>query len=226
MLAFYSETDFQFTNDIKTNFLGANKLLLSALLLMFAAHIMVMAYWKVDQISEILPHTLHLDLVPAIEKKAKEKINDTKALEPREPIEVEEIIAPPAPISTVPKLSEPREEIQKDDIFEKLSGKELYQDSITSIGKNDRSVTEKYRTFSTSDFPQKADNHDPYAPPSYIPVLVSASRSISVKDTQGYGMIMKDDGFGNVTCSQQRPGAGTEGPMWYRVPASMCGHLR
>lgn len=217
MLTCYSDPDFQFTHDIQANVLGANKHLLCALLLVLAVHITVIAYWKVDQISQIHPRIMHVDLVPTIEKymKQKENIKEINATTVVSALEL-----------PLPKLSEPKDEVQKDDIFEKLPRKSLYQDVITSIRKNTRAVPKKYLTFGTSDFPQKADNHDPYAPPSYIPVLVSAPGTVSATDSQGYGMIMKDDGFGNVSCSQQRPGAGTEGPMWYRVPASMCGHLR
>ena len=227
MLSFYTSEDILSQNNLETDglrhYLGANKHLLSALLLMLIAHIAIIASWKLDKLNEILPRTLYLKLMPVVKETlpwAKAKPEDAEL-----PIGLEKIKLNPALEFNEPSLDKVIE-APIDNPSQATPDKNLYQNIITSIRKSRPVASKKHHTFGTADFPKKANNDDPFSAPSYIPVLVSARRTMSGTDPQGYSMIMKNDGFGNITCSQQRPGAGTEGPMWYRVPASMCGHLK
>jgi hypothetical protein len=86
----------------------------------------------------------------------------------------------------------------------------------------------KPKTFSTADFPQHNNTEQPvYERVSILPRLISQPSHAEFKSPEGYYTIKSTDRHGNVTCMQERGFKGNGNPnLWYRVPASMCNHVK
>jgi len=204
-----------------------NQTLYIALIAAFLIHLVFLYYWKIDPPDRPLFPTLNFKLMP-------KAVKDTPLIKPVENVkDLAKDLVKKVTEDTKHRVLDQNIEVPRPSNTKPMKEKNtpppsnnLYEKAIHTIRQGLLPKTPVYKSFGVSDFPQKAPIGDPYSAPSSIPVLITSARTVSFVDNQGYGMIMKDDGKGNVRCLQQRPGAGTEGPMWYPVPASMCGHLR
>ena len=98
-------------------------------------------------------------------------------------------------------------------------------DSARQIGRGHQAVQQ--RSFAVSDLlPVEAPVFASWAPVMAQPVIRQAAR-VEASDENGDHTVLLDDGFGNASCWQQRGFAGDGNPpLWYRIPADTCGHLR
>lgn len=94
------------------------------------------------------------------------------------------------------------------------------------IRKESNRKRREIKSFSIGDFPLKKTEPG-YFRKEAIQKMVSAPRKIISSDARGYTTIKTEDGFGNVTCMQERGFKGDANPpLWYLVPATTCGHLK
>jgi len=147
------------------------------------------------------------------EQVVKPQVNDIK-LEEEDPVLSEEVSTGVAS----PSASAATRAIEYHRIRE-IIREEQSRHSFSTEGENPR-------TFSTADFPS-TEAKPGYYREAAIRTLVSAPRKVIRQDARGYTTILTDDGFGNVICMQERGFAGDGNPpLWYRIPASTCGHLK
>ena len=97
------------------------------------------------------------------------------------------------------------------------------------------STTPSYKTFSTQDFPNQGDNENGDGASKYyraeaIQTIVTRKSTQVVQGSDGKPLIKTNDGFGNITCVQERGPVSTfeqiNPTLWYRVPLSTCGHVK
>ncbi len=193
--------------------------LLLAIMATFVAHIFVLAFWKID-VSEVeLFPTLSVSLIP-VEKMIIETVTPQ--------------------VKPMTESQQPAHELNPDEmrntVMDKMQasrvrdGFTLYTRAIEIIREGslpaESDGKKKYRTFSTRDFPKIQENN-PYERVQYLPLLISQAQTFESKDQLGYYTIKRTDGFGKTVCYQQRgfPGDGNP-PLWYRIPASTCGHIK
>lgn len=129
---------------------------------------------------------------------------------------------------TADRISAKEEPLQGNTAASPNAG-DLYLQAIEAIRSDSLPKRPEYRTFTSADFPEK-DEGDPYQPVSYLPVLISRAQTVLFEANDGQYIFKKTDAFGKVTCLQQR---GVESvfelinpTLWYRIPASTCGHIK
>ena len=198
-------------------------------------HLVILGFWQIDRSRIDLFPTLQVSLLPSVGKPdpvsevAQDLILD-KTTNAVPEIAVELVTKIRESRTLVPPLSLPAEkdELLMDRVIvaKKLIGFSLYNKAIEIVREGSLPQETHYKTFSTRDFP-KVERKDPFESKEYIPVMVSEARSMEQKDQLGYYTIKRTNGFGKSVCYQQRGFAGDGNPpMWYRVPAASCGHIK
>jgi hypothetical protein len=179
-------------------------------------HVVILGFWKIDHSRVDLLPALKVSLLPSVEKPSPvpELVPTSKRETVREPVKDIQ--------GTLPRISPVASSTEKD----KPTGFYLYNKAIESVRQGTLPQETQYKTFSTRDFPQ-AQEKDRFESRQTIPVMVSQAESMERRDQSGYYTIKRTNGFGKSVCYQQRGFAGDGNPpMWYRVPASTCGHIK
>lgn len=103
------------------------------------------------------------------------------------------------------------------------------------IHKRDFAKPPQFKTFSSKDFPTKANKNGEdsvakfYRGPAIQTYVRQRSQKV-VEGNDGMLIIKSNDGFGNVKCFQERGTVSTfeqtNPTLWYPVPLSTCGHIK
>ncbi len=129
---------------------------------------------------------------------------------------------PETPVQTQPPPIV-REEAP-DPVITSKSGAELYRQAIESA-KTDflTSTPTRTITFSVADFPKRETEP---VDAGLLPKLIQAPSVTEIRDAQGIYRMKVVTRSGKVRCIQQisSPGDGNP-PLWYLIPADMCGHM-
>ncbi len=108
-------------------------------------------------------------------------------------------------------------------------GQVLFEQLLEAIRKDRIPPRQRYKTFSTRDFPTKGKPVNYYRPAS-IPILIGKPHITNYMGNDGFMIIKVDDGFGNIRCLQER---GVKevfeliNPiLWYPIPAATCSFIK
>ncbi|MBL4682837.1 MAG: hypothetical protein JKY88_19265 [Pseudomonadales bacterium] len=105
----------------------------------------------------------------------------------------------------------------------------LYTRAIRAIKDNTLPQPAIFNSFSVADFPQK-EIKGLYDRISYLSPIITAPKRIRFRNNDGTYTIKKDDGFGNVTCMEQRgptdPFEMLNPQLWYLIPNDTCQHIK
>lgn len=213
----------------KTGFEAGDRLLIGIGLCVFLIHCLALYFVKFEADVYMAPD---LKIVLGVTlNKAPPTIEEIPVVDqtdfPLEP--VDETGSSPGIATVSPEI--PPSDAAQEPVVDTVSKQEkLVPLNYRSFGKIIRNESNKERkkiiSFSTADFPGKKVTPDYYRSDA-IQTLVSAPRTVVYQDVQGYSTILTDDGFGNITCMQERGFKGDANPpLWYPVPAKTCGHLK
>jgi hypothetical protein len=185
-------------------------------------HLLILGFWKIDRSRIELFPTLKVFLQPTADKPAPVPDvvhNEVPEAVPETLRETSNLLTPPLDLSDEPKSNKIKPVVKRD-------GFSLYRRAIEIVREGSLAEVTSYKTFSTRDFPQ-AKKKIQFESKEYIPVMVSEAETMEHGDQQGYYTIKRTNGFGKSVCYQQRGFAGDGNPpLWYRVPASTCGHIK
>ncbi len=198
-----------------------------ALLLVLVLHLLVITFLKISPATQIV----HPDLIVTLNREIKAKPEVTPRAQPEKVLAATNRQLEPAAIT--PELDLPEDRLVDPETEDAgPRGLVIFQNARAFIRAQVRESLEletapKRSTFSTRDFPgQSSETSGQDETGSSSPILVSRPTRIEARNAQGYYTIKTTDGFGHTVCFQERGFAGDGNPpLWYRIPASTCGHL-
>ncbi len=206
--------------------------LILAVLFVLLVHLVLVMFWKFDMPEAVRPTVIIVELVPekivepetVIETELLKTIPETVIQEPVEtrPEPLADTAQAAAAIQEQEAIQEPLESVPRTQTT-------LYFRAIEAIRNDSLPKAPHFKTFSIRDFPKK-ENPGRYQPVRYLVPVITMAKTTERRSNDGTFIIKRSDGYGNVTCFQERgpthPFELLNQPLWYAVPAATCGHIK
>ncbi len=202
-----------------------------AVLFVLLVHFVLVMFFIFDLIEAGRSTVISIELVP-------EKIIEPEAIfEPEipktipEPVIQEPVETIAEPITDIAEVVQEQEAIQEQEPLQSAPRirTTLYLRAIEAIRNDSLPKAPSFKTFSTRDFPQK-ENPGRYQPVRYLVPVITMAKVMESRSNDGTFIIKRSDGYGNVTCFQERgpthPFELLNQPLWYPVPDATCGHIK
>ena len=201
------------------------------------AHVILLAYLEIDLPDWVMSPALIVTINRSIPNEPRHRPIVAPEAPPVVPSPGVEAVEEPTPTDTVvPRAPPPGVRIREVAI---PRGIILYTRALAAMRDWVPPEVSTLRQFSVADLPIGLPAEPDWGVPVVIaPVLVTRPGRTEMRDSQGYNMVRTSDGFGRVTCRQERGEWSDWGvhsraadkmknpTLYYPLPAANCGHLK